>query len=351
MIAVTSMLVAACSSDGGSNVQSEAAPLVIAQQRPGLLGINASATVSDAAEVKELRARRVRVEFKMPNPKDPTPITDRAHWDIEREKAFAAFADGMAAYAAIPGLRVLMTVDYMSVPQREHFVGSASDFKKYIDEFVYHLAAIVDHYTNDVDIWEIWNEPDTHGAGPVNSALFVPLLQESSAAVRKHAKPSATIISGVASVLYWQDLERDAKPLGVAHISSLVDAINLHPYDNWPGAAQSTTYAADFVPASGGGQSLAEVLKRADALSGGKPFWFTEYGDRGAQADDAEESAYLSEFFQFMASPAPLVDRVHEAYFFNLRDFNDSGKVVRTGLFSGSRKKSAWTVFLKEASK
>jgi hypothetical protein len=342
----------ACSSGADSAVGTSTDPIQVplSQSRPGLLGLNAGISAQDIAEVGELQARRVRIEFRVPNDQDPTPITDRAHWDGERAKVIGAYRDALSAYSSIKGMRILLTVDYEAVPQREKHTGSATEFQKYVDEYVHALASIMSELGPYVSVWELWNEPDHNGAGPVDSKLFAMLLTQASKVARQHAAPGAKIISGVASVLYWADLVRDTAAANLPHPADAVDAINLHPYNNWPSETQSATYAADY-PASG--QSLAHVLRDADAISHGKPFWFSEYGNQTRRIDDGEEANYLTQFFAFMQNPpadvAPLVTRVHEAYFFGLRDFNDKKGLVPMGLFAGSRKKSAWTVFYDEA--
>ena len=373
-LCTTATVAVGCSSvpDEAQGTSNAALSDSLAAQRPGLLGINASESATDIADVKTLTARRVRLEFKIKNGDSAEPLEHQAYWDKQRDDTIAAYRTTLATYAKIPGLRVMMTVDYMSVPHYKDYLPTLANgqlptaaetarFMLYVAQYTRHLAAIVDGLKDHVTVWEIWNEPDSRGAGPLTSKLFPLLLRDGTKTARAHAPSSAKIITGIATVQYWQHIIQDEPKVITEDVVNLVDAVNLHPYNNWPALTQPAQYAADYPTANG--QSLAAVLVAIDRLiPKTKPIYFSEFGDQTKRTDEKQEADYLAAFYSFMASPpasvAPIAARVHEAYFFCIRDFRANGVLVPMGLVSGTNPigapngahaKTAWTTFLAEA--
>ena len=210
-----------------------------------------------AAELRAAGVRWVRVEYKQPRGVAP-------HRDV---------IDAMHA----EGIRVLLIVDYSSVPGKPASNAGDAEWSSYLDAYRVGVEGIADALGDRVDAWQIWNEPDLFNPGTgydpgVPAAHFGRMLSEASTAIR--ARSSGLVITaGLAS--------GDASYLGRASDAIggelPVDAVAVHPYgqrapDGWPD------------PSWGFGD-MSDLFDRY--LAYGRPLWVSEIGtvDAGRLAE------------------------------------------------------------------
>jgi hypothetical protein len=218
-----------------------------------------------ADDVRNLGARWVRVEYKA------------SHG--------LSFYDGKIAKHRNAGTKVLLIVDYASVYGKPSgTTGTDAQWTQYLQSFDSGLRTIAQHFRDDVDAWQIWNEPDLPphpGYDPFMPPKHFGAMLKSSVATIRQFSGRPVVTGGLAS--------GDPNYLAQARDASgglTVDAVAVHPYgqrapDNWPN------------PSWGFGD-MSALFDRY--LVFGKPLWVTEIGvnttDQGFQAD------YLSNVYQ-----------------------------------------------------
>ncbi len=210
-------------------------------------------------ELKAIGVRWVRIEWK----------ADRGY----------AFYDPVISVHRAAGLRVLLLVDYCSVPGKPSFDAGETEWTSYVSVFTAGVEDIAMHYADGIDAWQIWNEPDLVEAVPgydprVPADHFGVMLRDAVEAIRPYStRPIVTggLVSGDATYL---TLARDAAG------GLTVDSIGVHPYgqrapDNWPKRKWGFGNMTDFFDRY---------------LTFGLPLWVSEIGtaDQSVQADYLE---------------------------------------------------------------
>ena len=199
-----------------------------------------------------------------------------------------------------------------------------------------HVQAVVGHFKDEVDVWEIWNEPDAAWYWTGTPQQYARLLTVGYRAV-KAADPDATVLFG--GLAYWENpafylevLDALAADPAAAEHNHYFDVMSLHLYANVEQAHDITA------------QVGAEVAARV----GPHPLWLTETGikvwtvgedncppdapecppDYSAEAD--EVAAYVIE--AYANARAAGAARV---LFFRLRDDDVGQPLEHFGLLDG----------------
>jgi hypothetical protein len=218
-----------------------------------------------AEQLKEIGVRWVRIEWK-------------AHLGF-------GFYDAIVSSYRAAGLRVLLLVDYASVPGKPGSNAGDADWLSYLSSFAEGVRNLAEHYRDGVDAWQIWNEPDLFHPGTgydpgVPAQHFGAMLRRSVEAIRPYSiRPIVT--GGLAS--------GDPGYLASARDAAgglPVDAIGVHPYgqrapDDWPN------------PSWGFG-NMSDLFDRY--LVFGLPLWVTEIGT----VDESVQAAYLENVFSLV---------------------------------------------------
>lgn len=206
------------------------------------------------------------------NPKgNPTPAELKAagvRWLRVEWKASLghAFYDPLIRTHRAAGLKVLLLVDYASVPGKPASTASATDWDAYLTTYVQGLTALASRYGDGVDAWQLWNEPDLPAQAGYDPGMpaetFGKLLVAATKAVR--ATSSRPVITAGLASGDPDYLARARKAVGALP----VDGVAVHPYgqrapDNWPDATW-------------GFGNLSQLLTRY--LAFGKPLWLSEIG-------------------------------------------------------------------------
>jgi hypothetical protein len=186
---------------------------------------------------------------------------------VEYKRGFGfAYYDSVLADLRAGGIKVMLIVDYASVAGAPGSDGGAA-WNPYIDDFTAGVGLIAQHYGDNVDAWQIWNEPDLlHPGQPydpgVPAAKYGRMLRDAGAAISQHSsRPIVT--AGLASGNPGYLSQAIAAAGGL-----FADYVAVHPYgqrepDGWPRADWGFGNMTDLFDAY---------------LSFGRPLWVTEIG-------------------------------------------------------------------------
>jgi hypothetical protein len=224
---------------------------------------------------------------------DPSPDALKAlgaRWTRIEWKASAgsAFYDPKIRRYRDAGLKVLAIVDYATVSGKPNgSTATDADWAAYISKFVSGVRDVAQHVGDNVDAWQIWNEPDLEPHPGYDA--YVPahqygvMLRDAAAAIRSFSS-RPVVTAGL--------VRRDAGYLTAARDAAgglPVDAVVVHPYgqrapDNWPWSTWGFGNMSDFF----------DVY-----LAFGKPLWVSEIGlstqDSEFQANYLENVYRLAE--------------------------------------------------------
>ena len=250
-------------------------------------------------DVKALGARWVRIEWKA--------------------SQGSAFYDPKIRQYRDAGLKVLVIVDYATVPGKPNgTTGTDADWAAYIARFVTGVRDLARHVGDDVDAWQIWNEPDLEphpGYDPyVPAHQYGVMLRDTAAAIRSSSS-RPVVTAGL--------LRRDAGYLTAVRTAAgglPVDAVVVHPYgqrapDDWPWSTWGFGNMSDFFDMY---------------LAFGKPLWVSEVG---LSTQDSElQGQYLENVYRLVESE--YAGRVQVVFWFCWSD----GMVSPFGVVDGSGK-------------
>jgi hypothetical protein len=202
----------------------------------------------------------------------------RIEW--KSSQGYALYDPAIAALRAAK-LKVLLLVDYASVPGKPASDAASSEWTSYLQTFDSGLDAIAAHYADGVDGWQVWNEPDLPkqpGYDPgVPADQYGKLLLAAVGTIHKHST-RPVITGGLASGNpgYLTQAKQSAGAL-------TVDAVAVHPYgqrapDNWPSA-------------SWGFGNMSTLLNAY--LAFGKPIWLSEIG-----TNDTSSATFQADYLE-----------------------------------------------------
>ncbi len=180
------------------------------------------------------------------------------------------------------------------------------------------VRAAAERYRDEVDAWEIWNEPNTRrfwGAEP-DPADYAALVAAVSPVIRA-AEPGAAVVVGAMSPA--QDGPGEVSPEGFLTglydqlDPNLFDAVSVHPYTYPALPTQTQDYNTFFQL-----EALHQVM--AAAADAGTPIWLTEFGAPTGTSDtavsDDEQAVQISSGIEEARSRSYL----GPLYVYSLRD-------------------------------
>lgn len=270
------------------------------------------ADVTHAAELMQsagIQVVRIDFNWDMLN-----PAQDRWNWQDY---------DAMVQIVRAHKLDILAILDYSS-----WWASSAQDsndwrVRLYSEprstyEFARFAYQAVEHFKNDVHVWEIWNEPNTVGfwKPQPNAAHYAQLLQEAYLAV-KYADPHATaVFAGLAG----NGVEGD-DPSGFASnfigdaydagARGYFDVMAIHPYmlPNSGVGAVRTKIAGTRAVLDQHGDQQVPVWVTEIGVPSGAPWWQT-----APVQSEADVAAWLGQVYTRLWDLAPTI------YWYDLQD-------------------------------
>jgi hypothetical protein len=286
----------------------------------------------DAAAMEEAYVRYAREEFEWNRVEPREGFFDWPKFD-------QAVAVASARNVKIIG-KLVYTADWATsappgTPSSSARYYPPSDYQDYVD----YAVAVVEHFKDDVNVWEVWNEPNisTYWRPAPDAAAYAELLKRTYAAI-KQVQPDAIVLSG--------GLAGYSEPFmnGMLNAGAMqsFDGFGLHTYvegapeasihDTWISAAES--FLARHAP--------------------GRAIWITETGWSTCSTCDADAGVTEVDQANFLSrSMLDAAEHGVAAYaWFNLFEFGTSGsRLDNFGLIEQSgRRKPAYTAFARTAS-
>jgi hypothetical protein len=220
----------------------------------------------------------------------------RVEWKITHG---FAFYDPILSEHRAAGLKVLLLLDYSTVPNKPASTASDAQWVAYRSRFLEGVEQLASHYGDAVDAWQIWNEPDLFQPGTgydpgVPAHHYGLMLRDATRAIRLYS--SRPIVSGGLTTANPSYLDAARQSAGVLN----VDAIAIHPYgrrapDDWPHASL-------------GFGNMSELFERF--LIFDLPLWVTEIGTIGQPI----QAQYLENVYRLVMEE--YLDRVPVAFWF-----------------------------------
>ncbi len=175
-----------------------------------------------------------------------------------------------------------------------------------VADWTAYVSNVVGHFANQVDAWEVLNEPNdsASGARQMSAAVYQTYLAPSYDAI-KAADPTATVVSAGTAAVDTGFI----KGLFAAGGCSKLDGIGIHPY---------RTIAPETIK-FGEGDFINYINTAAGLIRSscpGKKLWLTEFGLRSDTAGVQTQANYLARSF-LMARAIPEVETILS---YNLRD-------------------------------
>lgn len=181
-------------------------------------------------------------------------------------------------------VKVLLLVDYMSTTAATPgWKGTDALWTAYLPHFLREVESIAQFLKNDVDAWEVWNEPDheLEGYDPgVPAHIFGVMLKDAATRIRKHSS-SPLVIGGLATKRFTY-YENALKAAGGD--LTMYDALGLH------------TYGASYMTKNTVKRELDYIYKKWFELSG-LPIWLTEAGGVGDPQNEKFAADYVETLF------------------------------------------------------
>ncbi len=241
--------------------------------------LNPSASPSPT-EMLELGVGWLRIEYK-----SDQIVSDR----------FGLYIGKIREYRA-QGIRVLMVIDYMSVTGKPYFEASGDEWASYLKRYVAGAEEISTFFGDEVDAWEIWNEPDFSKPGynpRLPEAIFAKMLPQAAHALKKHSQ-SPVITGGLVSG-HPPWLAEVVRLAGGESAFAEIDGISVHPYTKRP--------SPDFPNPTWGTGNMADLLKAYEDIFKihKKQIWVSEIGHGNTLSSDADRMGYLRRTFELAA--------------------------------------------------
>lgn len=207
-------------------------------------------------EIRALGADWVRFTFK-------------DHQDAPQPTAFALY-DDLLQDLRDAGIRILLILSYETYPGKWECDADETKWEAYIERYANRCRQIAEHYGDQVQAYEVWNEPDLApqpGYNPyVPPRIFGRVLRAARDAIKSVVSVPVVLGGlGAGQPDYLRAVQTQSGD--VLH----ADAVGVHPYgrrptDDWP------------TPTWGGlDPGLVGLLQQYYAVAS-KPLWVTEMG-------------------------------------------------------------------------
>jgi hypothetical protein len=282
VLALCTAGLAACGAEERSDSARESASL------PALVGMNIDPRpffgpgTPSASDLKSFGVGWVRIELKKVNTEGKPAASYAQVFD---------YYDGVIDHYLKGGIKVLLLVDYSSVPG--YYIKDCQESCSYLEgTFRPALKEIAAHYRDRVSAWEIWNEPDLRWAldelgastpfneepNSMHPQHLAALLEIAYSEIKRVAPSRPVIVGGLASG--QPDYLRRVRAARQDQL--FADGVGVHPYgqrvSGWPegwGFGELSNLIAQY-----------RVFQR--------PLWFTEFGTEALDI----QAEYLTRFYR-----------------------------------------------------
>lgn len=230
---------------------------------------------------------------------------EQGNWNFE-------FTDRSIQYADQTGAQIMGLLDYSApwataVPHDPH----ADKYMPDLTLWRTYVRTVVDRYADQVDAWQVWNEPNISIFFKPNPdpAAYAQLLAIASEEIRSHDPDAQIVIAGTSRVdMGFLD------GVMAQGAGDDFDILAFHPYPvSFAAAPEQMGYVTDMRNA----QAMAQKYN--------KPVWITEIGwpnHEGGPVSDQLQAAYL---VRTMLLGYPY-DQIKKYFWYDLRDDGDNAR-------------------------
>jgi len=220
----------------------------------------------------------------------------------------------IVANAKSRGFNVLGILDIWTMKWKWNF--TLNDWKKAV-------TTSVTQYKDDVNAWEIWNEPE-YPSNPITPEKYFAMLSIAYSIIKDYAPHAKVLMGGGLQLNTGGDpwLAHDeafAKRLSELGADQYADGISFHAYP-WTNTVANWVWERDD-------QSLAFYRS---LFKNNLEVWITETGFPAQDAGEASQAAYLTTAFSFFGA------RAVATFWYELRDTAYSDPTPTFGLLTGT---------------
>jgi hypothetical protein len=174
-------------------------------------------------------------------------------------------------------------------------------------EWKHFVRLVVKRYRNDVDVWEIWNEPDsTTYLQPNNWKTYRPLLKTGSAMIREY-DPDAIVLNGAIADIADHSFTKKLYDNGARYF----DELNVHLY-----------YCDEYRDDNKSLQRLQEdwesFRKMVSRQRANEPMWITELGC--STGLDGVTKKFVKQYFRVATKLLLSYNQVRPILLYTFRD-------------------------------
>jgi hypothetical protein len=270
------------------------APTIRASPRLGLIGVSAHSFTTTEADLLE----HVNVEW--------------VRADVAELQNSYSFAE-IVTNAKSRGIKILGILDIWTMNWNWNFT---------LTNWEQAVTMNVARYKDDVDAWEIWNEPE-YPSNPITAERYFAMLRIAYSIIKEHAPNSKVLMGGGLHLNTgwdpWLGVDKTfAKRLSELGADQYADGISFHAYP-W------TNQVADWVWARYD-ESLTfyRTLFRSSLEA-----WITETGYPAQNQGETSQAEYLASAVSFFESRA-----VNAVFWYELRDTFYSNPTPSFGLLT-----------------
>jgi hypothetical protein len=231
--------------------------------------------------------------------------------------------DRVTAAAWRRGLAVLPVIIYTPAWARAAGCLSYNCAPAHAEQFAAFAGEAAARYPR-IDTWEIWNEPNTHGAWKPNAdaSAYGELLTATVRTIRM-SDPADQILIGGLSITGGVTPQQFLATLVDGGATTGIDGVGLHPYTYPNVASQRGPWVSPREAADTGLQSLRSIFTRAGLPA--LPIWITEYGAPTGGSGDPVTEARQAEIATDAVRTAAADDGVAALFWYTYRDWDDPG--------------------------
>ena len=275
--------------------------------------------ISPGFELLDLPTKRLRADLRSARALGAQQLRVDVSWARIQPRKKGGYhwadTDRVLAAADAAGLDVLAVVGY-----RPRW-GSRPNGAVQPAGFARFVAAAAKRYRDEIDAWELWNEPNQRlfWIAKPSPAGYARLVEATAPGIRRH-DPGAPILIGALAPAVDAGNGREISPLsflqGVYRSGidrDAFDAVSVHPY-SYPALPSGDQPWNTFHRL----EDLHAIMRRAG--DGAKGIWLTEYGAPTGTSDRAVSAKRHRRMLVSAHREARSLDFVHHLFYYSLRD-------------------------------
>ncbi len=185
------------------------------------------------------------------------------------------------------------------------------------------VNVMTSRYKDEVDAWEVWNEPNLKEFFVGDARQYVDILLKPAYPIIKKNDPTSVVGAPGLANLYGADFYGFLKKMNQYGAGPYFDVLTHHIYASNPGGIKKMMLESRF-------QKPSVLKSRIDSKFDKKPFWLTEYGcdEVTVKGETAQANCLVEQTKIFWQ-----ISWVEKAFIYNVIDDSRIEDKVRWGVF------------------